>query len=63
MRKLKFDKDKAFLLFVTLVTGILFLISGSGSLSAFLSGIFLYLYLRLMYFLWRLILRLCKLWF
>ena len=58
MKKIIFDVNQVFLFFVALVTGIIIFISGSGLLSAFLSGLFVYVYLRFLKFIYRLVLRL-----
>ena len=58
----KFNQDYAFLIFIAFFSALLFLISGISFLSAFLTGIFLYIYLRFVYFLWSLILRLIGRW-
>lgn len=58
MKKIIFDVNQVFLFFVALVTGILFFIGGSGMFSALLSGLFVYVYLRFLKFIYRLVLRL-----
>lgn len=58
--KFRFNTDYALLLFISLVTGILFLLFGTGGLSAFLSGLFIYIYLRILYFIWSIVLKLFK---
>lgn len=52
-----FNEDYAFLMFISLFSALLFLLSGVSVMSAFLTGIFLYIYLRFIYFLWGLIRR------
>lgn len=52
-----FNEDYAFLMFISLVSALLFLLSGVSVVSAFLTGIFLYIYLRFCYFLWGIIRR------
>lgn len=54
---LQYNEDYAFLLFVAVFTGILFLISGCNGLTSFLTGAFIYLFLRFCLFLWTIILR------
>ena len=54
----KFNEDYAFLIFISVVSSLLFLFSGVNVLSVLLTGIFLYIYLRFVYFLWSLIRRL-----
>ena len=56
--KFRLNTDYAFLIFISVVTGILFLLSGSGRLSALLSGLFIYIYLRILYFTWSIVLKL-----
>lgn len=58
----KFNEDFAFLIFIATFTAVIFLISGVAFLSAFLTGICLYIYLRFVYFLWSLVLRLIGHW-
>lgn len=55
--KFNFDEQSAFFIFVSVFSGILFLISGVSWLSAFLTGVFIYIFLRFTYFLWSLGLR------
>lgn len=54
---LKLNEDYSFLIFVSIVAAILFLMSGVSILSAFLTGLFIYLFLRFCYFVWVTILR------
>lgn len=54
----KFNEDYAFLIFISFVSSVLFLFSGVSLLSVLVTGIFMYIYLRFVYFLWSLILRL-----
>lgn len=54
----KFNEDYAFLIFVSFLAGILSFFSGVSALSALLTGIFVYIFLRFCYFLWGLILKL-----
>lgn len=54
---LKFNEDYSFLIFVSIVAAILFLMSGVSILSAFLTGLFIYLFLRFCFFVWMIILR------
>lgn len=54
---IKFNEDFAFLMFIAAFSGALFLLSGASVLSSFLTGIFIYIYLRFTYFLWGIVLR------
>lgn len=58
MKKIIFDVNQVFLIFVSIVTGMLVFISGYGMISAILTGLFIYAYLRILKFVYRLILRL-----
>lgn len=53
-----FKHDYAFLIFVSALSGFVFLFSGVGLLSAFLTAVFIYIFLRFCYFLWEIILKL-----
>ncbi len=52
-----FNYDFAFLIFVSALSGLIFLISGVGLVSSFLTGVFIYIFLRFCYFLWGIILK------
>lgn len=53
-----FNHDFAFLIFVSFLSGLIFLISGVGFLSAFLTAVFIYIFLRFCYFLWSIVIKL-----
>lgn len=53
----KFNQDYAFLIFVSFLAGILSFFSGVSAMSALLTGIFVYIFLRFCYFLWNIILK------
>lgn len=50
--EIKFNRDYAFFIFVSFTAGFLFALSGISLLSSFLTGIFIYVFLRFMYFVW-----------
>lgn len=54
---LKFNEEYAFLVFVSIIAGVLCFFSGVSAVSALLTGIFVYIFLRFCYFLWGLIMR------
>lgn len=58
MRLKRFSEENLFLFFVAFVSGILFLISGTSPLSAILTGLFIYAYLRILYFIFSIIVKL-----
>ena len=55
--KFNYNEEYAFFIFVSFFSGILFLISGVSWFSAFLTGLFIYIFLRFTYFLWRFVSR------
>lgn len=48
-----FDSEYAFLLFTSFLVGLFFLIGGVKFISALLTAIFFYIFLRFCHFLWR----------
>lgn len=50
-----YNEQFAYFVFVAFLTGILCLISGVSWLSAFLTGVLIYLFLRFTYFLWNML--------
>lgn len=53
----KFNEEYAFLIFVSIIAGILCFFSGVSAVSALLTGIFVYIFLRFCYFLWGIIMK------
>lgn len=53
-----FNHEFAFLIFIAALAGIIFFFSGVGLLSSFLTGVFIYIFLRFCYFLWGILLKL-----
>lgn len=56
--KFQFNETNSFFVFVGFVSGVLFGIAGYSLLSCFLSGVFIYVFLRFCSFVWSIIMRL-----
>lgn len=54
----KFNETNAFFSFVGFVAGVLFVIAGYSLFTSFLSGIFIYVFLRFCNFIWGIIMKL-----
>ena len=57
---LKFNQDYAFFIFISIIAGVFFIASGVPFISAFLTGVFIYIFLRFSYFLWNIIMKFFK---
>lgn len=53
-----YNEQFAYFIFVAFIIGILCLISAASWFSSFLTGVFVYIFLRFTYFLWMVILKL-----
>lgn len=53
-----YNEQFAYFIFVAFIIGILCMVSGVSWFSAFLTGVFIYIFLRFTYFLWGIFLRL-----
>lgn len=54
----KINSERGFFVFVAFFSGVLFVISGIGFLSAFITALFIYVYLRFCHGIWRVIYKL-----